>query len=164
MPEPASTVMITALTATIRAFGWAATAASRAVAGSGSQEMTTRAVASPGRREMMRAGPRPGSRPMMTRAVAGPGSREMMARAVAWPVSRPAMRTIGWAAARVPSKDERAVVGLLCRPALTMPLPHLWPSPGDAPARLIQGTRVVAITMSNQYSDVSYSLSRWRPA
>ena len=108
MPEPASKMAITALAVTIRAFGCAATAASRAIAGSGSQEMTARADAGPGSREMMRAGPRPGSRPMMTRAVAGPGR---------------------------PSKDERAVVGLLCRPALTMPLPRLWPSPGAAPTR-----------------------------
>ena len=85
--------------------------------------MTTRAVAWPG------------SRPMTTRAVAGPGSREMMIRAVAWPGSRAAMLAIGWAAARAPSKDERAVVGLLCRPALTMPLPRLWSSPGAAPFR-----------------------------
>ena len=74
-----------------------------------------------------------GSRLMTVRAVAGPGSREMMIRAVACPGSRPAMLAIGWAATRPPSKDERTVVGLLCRPALTMPLPRLWPSPGAAP-------------------------------
>ena len=111
--------------------------------------MTVRAVAGPG------------GRPMMIRAVAGPGSREMMIRAVAWPGSRPAMPAIGWAAGRALSKDERTVVGLLCRPALTMPLPPSVAQPRRRPFRELKS---VAITVSNQCSDISYSLSRRHPS